>query len=236
MRIIRASGVAILLSLWACCGCTSLNERLNPAELAADDAGILNRTRAALAAEPPRLDTPRDDTFIRRTTRPTTSISTDDGYFVGIGISGGGSRSANFAAACMFELQRLGLLQRADYISAVSGGSLTAAYYCVSTDEEWNPGTVQEKLTHSFATDLTIGMFLPWNMAWMLITDWDRSDLLADSFRKVLFTRDGEQLTFGDLRPERPRLLINATDLQSGKGFVFCNESFDKLNSDLSRY
>jgi predicted acylesterase/phospholipase RssA len=163
-------------------------------------------------------------------------VPADDGYFVGIGISGGGSRSANFAAACMFHLQRLGLLQRADYISAVSGGTLAAAYYCVSTDEEWNPGNVQEKLTHSFATDSLIGTFLPWNMIWMLVTDWDRSDLLAGSFKNVLFTRDRRELTFGDLRGDRPRLLINATDLQSGKGFVFCDETFDRLNSDLSRY
>jgi DNA-binding HxlR family transcriptional regulator len=30
--------------------------------------------------------------------------------------------------------------------------------------------------------------------------------------------------------------LINATDLQSGRRFVFCNESFDEINSDLSKY
>jgi hypothetical protein len=43
-------------------------------------------------------------------------------------------------------------------------------------------------------------------------------------------------VTFADLRADRPRLLINATDLQSGRRFIFCNESFDDLNSDLSRY
>jgi len=31
-------------------------------------------------------------------------------------------------------------------------------------------------------------------------------------------------------------LLINATDLQSGQRFVFANESFDAINSDLSKY
>ena len=228
-------------------GCTSLNQRLNRADAPANVPAMRNHTQAALAAEPAALDGVVDDNRVRPATTVTVATAaatptatpgtaSDDGYFVGIGISGGGSRSANFAAACMFHLQRLGLLQRADYISAVSGGSLTAAYYCVSTDAEWNPGNVQEKLTHSFATDLLVGTFLPWNMVWMLATDWDRSDLLADSFRKTLFTRDGKQLTFGDLRPQRPRLLINATDLQSGKGFVFCNETFDKLNSDLSTY
>src|SRR5206468_12762518 len=37
-------------------------------------------------------------------------------------------------------------------------------------------------------------------------------------------------------RPDRPHLLINATDLQSGKPFVFSDESFDQINSDLARY
>jgi predicted acylesterase/phospholipase RssA len=43
-------------------------------------------------------------------------------------------------------------------------------------------------------------------------------------------------MTFADLLPDRPRLLINATDLQSGERFIFCNETFDELNSDLSKY
>src|SRR3954453_11120338 len=49
------------------------------------------------AASPPRADGPD--------TNP-------DGFFVGLALSGGGSRSANFSAACMFQLERLGLLRR----------------------------------------------------------------------------------------------------------------------------
>ena len=226
--------VAILLI-----GCTSLNQPLNRANQRADTPPKTNHTRAALAADPPPLNALIIDDKLRPATQPTTNLSSaanDDGYFVGIAISGGGSRSANFAAACMFHLQRLGLLQRADYISAVSGCSITAAYYCVSSEQEWNPGDVQAKLTHSFATDLIWGTLMPWNWIALSFSNYDRSDILSGSFRKVLFTRNGRELTFGDLRADRPRLLINATDLQSGKGFVFCNESFDKLNSDLSKY
>jgi len=233
----------LLLALLLIAGCTSLNVPLNGADQSADLPPIRNHTRAALAADATPLDiaAAHDDVTVRPTTTAprthlTADLTRDDGYFVGIGISGGGSRSANFAAACMFHLQRLGLLQRVDYISAVSGGSLTAAYYCVSTDDEWNPAIAQKRLTHSFATDLLWATFMPWNSAALFFSDYDRSDLLANSFRKVLFTRDARELTFGDLRPDRPRLLINATDLQSGKGFVFCNETFDKLNSDLSKY
>src|SRR5439155_1586658 len=38
------------------------------------------------------------------------------------------------------------------------------------------------------------------------------------------------------LRSDRPHLLINATDLQSGKPFIFCDEAFDQIHSNLSEY
>ena len=113
--------------------------------------------------------------------------------------------------------------------------SLTAAYYCLN-DKEWNPAQVQKKLTHPFANDVIFQFLMPWNMTALLATDWDRSDLLADSFNKNLFSDGRHVQTFGDLRQDRPRLLINATDLQSGRRFVFSNEKFDSLNSDLSKY
>lgn len=218
-------------------GCTSVNKPLDSVAKQPDQR-IKNHTRAALSALPPDVATPTHDTAIQPATSPTTfpADPNHDGYFVGIAISGGGSRSANFSAACLFQLQQRNLLQRADYISSVSGGSLTAAWYCVATDSEWNPANAQKKLTYPFATEPILRMLLPWNMVALAFGDWDRSDLLADSFQKVLYSRDGRGLTFKDLRADRPRLLINATDLQSGKAFVFCNESFDQINSDLATY
>ena len=53
-------------------------------------------------------------------------------------LSGGGSRAAWFSAATMLRLERvvdeINLLHEVDVISSVSGGSLAAAYYCVSRD------------------------------------------------------------------------------------------------------
>src|SRR5688572_7357494 len=195
----------------------------------------LNHTRAMLAAAPVEPRATTRAVVTPSTTRADSGDRVKDGVFFGIAISGGGSRSANFSAACLFELQRLGLLDRADYISSVSGGSLTAAYYCLA-GRAWNPANVQRKMTQSFATDIIIRTILPWNFIALTFSDWDRSDLLADSFREKLFSRDGRALTFKDLRPDRPHLLINATDLQTGKPFVFSNEAFDAINSDLSSY
>ena len=235
--VVRAV-LLVVLGAGLASGCTSVNKRLNPSGVQVERRAH-NRTRAvtSVAVAP---DDARDTVRVRPS-RPFADPVPDvrpDGCFVGLAISGGGSRSANFSAACMFQLQRLGVLGHVDYISSVSGGSLTAAYYCLYPDGPggWNPGRVQRKLTHSFASDLICTMLIPWNLPALWFSNWDRSDILADSFTKNLFSRKGKALTFGDLRADRPRLLINATDLQSGRRFVFCNESFDELNSDLSKY
>ncbi|MGP8199077.1 MAG: patatin-like phospholipase family protein, partial [Limisphaerales bacterium] len=53
-------------------------------------------------------------------------------------LSGGGSRAAWFSAATMLRLEKvedeINLLHEVDVISSVSGGSLPAAYYCLSRD------------------------------------------------------------------------------------------------------
>ncbi len=230
-------------------GCTAANRALNDVAIP-QEKRLGNTTRAALGAEVPMQASGRTAFTARQQAEwldtwfiTDVPLRADDGLFVGLAISGGGSRSANFAAACMFQLQRLGILQRVDYISAVSGGSLPAAYYCTHADGPgtldgagWNPKAVQEKLTHSFASDVIINTLLPWNWLALTFSHYDRGDLLAASFQKRLFSRNGRALTFADLREDRPRLLINATNLQSGKRFVFSNEAFDQLNSDLSRY
>ena len=241
-RTARAAAVRVclagILAGAGAIGCTSVNKQLNAANVPVERRAH-NHTRAVAAAAAVPVDS---NAVVRlRADAEGPDVPPDvrpDGCFVGLALSGGGSRSANFSAACMFQLQRLGLLQQVDYISSVSGGSLTAAYYCLYDDgpRGWNPGRVQRKLTHAFASDLIFNAFLPWNLPLLWFTNWDRSDILADSFTKNLFSRNGRPLTFADLRPDRPRLLINATDLQSGRRFVFSNETFDEINSDLSRY
>jgi predicted acylesterase/phospholipase RssA len=231
--------LGVVVFLLAAPGCSYVNRPLNSLTVPLE-ARAKNNTRAAIGAELIPQEA-RDNRQLRPATGPEQSATRPDGvdadgYFVGLAMSGGGSRSANFAAAAMFQLQRLGFLQRVDYISAVSGGSLPAAYYCTHDQDAWNPQNVQRKLSHSFANDVIVQTLLPWNTFALAFTSVDRTDLLSDSFTSTLFSRGGRALTYADLRADRPRLLLNATDLQSGKRFVFCNESFDEINTDLSKY
>src|SRR5438094_148244 len=180
------------------CGCTYVNKPLNASSVPLE-ARRHNQTRATLES----ATTAARHHF-------GSARARDDGFFIGIAISGGGLRSANFSAACLFQLQKLGLLEHVDCISSVSGGSLTAAYYCLSDDRGWNPETVQKKLTHQFATDGWITLLMPWNLSALAVSDYDRSDILAEQFQKVLYSNNGRKLTFADLRADRPCLLINA--------------------------
>jgi predicted acylesterase/phospholipase RssA len=172
-----------------------------------------------------------------RHTASTNPSDQHDDWFVGVAVSGGGSRAANFTAACFFALDDAGIMPHVRYISSVSGGSVASAYYCVSP--EWDYATVQQRLTHRFQTDVLWHSFAaPW--CWPnFLGDWNRTDVLASTFESVLFYdphHHNRALTFADLRSDRPRLLLNATNLQSGRRFVFCNQSFDEINSKLSAY
>ncbi len=213
--------ICIVLLIACQLGCAHKNVPLNAGYVPLEKRA-LNHTRARTVLD-----------AAEATTQPARNRT---GYFIGIAISGGGSRSANFSAACLLQLQRIGLLQKTDYISSVSGGSLTAAYYCLNDEARWNPANVQRQFAHPFASDLIVKFLLPWNLIASFFSSYDRTDELAEVFQTHLFSRDGRAMTFGDLRPDRPRLLINATDLQSGRRFIFCDESFDELNSDLSKY
>src|SRR6266496_1026008 len=75
-----------------------------------------------------------------------------DSRFVGLALSGGGSRSANFSVAVMLELQRQGILQQVDVISGVSGGALAGAYYGLHP-EMWDLAR-EKKLREVFGYDI----------------------------------------------------------------------------------
>jgi predicted acylesterase/phospholipase RssA len=207
-----AAGLLLACLLGGGCASSYVNEALVPTDQRILSNPLLNRTRSG------------------------ATMADADGWFVGLAISGGGLRSANFAAACMFELQKLGLLDRVDYISSVSGGSLAAALYCASTDEEWKGDAVLAKLTHTYRSDLIVRVLAPWNNVALWLSDWDRTDILADRFSEIAFMRDWRHLRYGDLNPRRPRLLINSADLGSGECFTFSNDHFDRLRADLSKY
>lgn len=198
---------------------------------------------------------------------PLESCPRDDRNLVAIAISGGGSRAAVFSAAVLFELERYGLLQQVDVMSSVSGGSFTAASYVLSCDRGdncpatvegpprfvWEPKTVFPLLESNYIWRWFGSWFWPHNIVRFWLTHFDRTDIMAKTLSDNLFdnSRTGnEGFRFHDLNPQRPNLLINATDFTSQPDaaadatqpkanlhdFTFTKEEFRDLQSDLDQF
>jgi NTE family protein len=158
-----------------------------------------------------------------------------------LAFSGGGTRAAAFAYGVLEELAAtpvvLGgrprrLLDEVDLISAVSGGSFTAAYY----------GLYGDRVFHDFETEflkrpveeqLVVQLLRPRNWVRLASLYFNRSQLAADYYDEHLF----RGATFADLEQRSgPEILINATDLSTGSRFAFTRFFFDPICSDLSSY
>jgi predicted acylesterase/phospholipase RssA len=157
-----------------------------------------------------------------------------DGLFVGVGLSGGGSRAAVYAAEILDQLHRRGVMARVDYLSTVSGGSIAGAYYCLSRDPGkaaegdlvWEPAAVHRDLTTNFWAPFIAQALNPLHVVAYCFTGRNRSGAMADVFDHTVF----HGRTLGDLNSDRPKLLINATRLDTGQRFTFTDASLGALN------
>lgn len=161
---------------------------------------------------------------------------------VALYFSGGGTRAASLSYGVLKELAatqvgtpagRYRLLDKVRVISAVSGGSFTAAYYCLYHDRIFS-----EFEDRFLKRDITAGLarqaLNPLHWPALLSPYYGRSDLAADYYDRILF----HGATFGDLGPDggSPRLILNATDMANGEQFPFVPEHFDLIGSDLKSY
>jgi NTE family protein len=160
-----------------------------------------------------------------------------DALLLSLTFSGGGMRSAAASYHLLDALRRQPvridgrdgtLLQEVDFMSSVSGGSITAAYYALHRDrlfEDYAPRVLHRDLQG----EILGGVFNP-RRAWALSSMYyGRGDYLADYFDRVLF----EGKTFDDLPRQRPFIRIGATDMIDGKRVEFTQDSFDDLCSEL---
>ncbi len=169
---------------------------------------------------------------------PTQCLDELRDVFVGVAISGGGSRAANFGLGVLKELDDLGILEHVSAISAVSGGTLAASYFSIYGEEpHWAENAVE-----IFSTDILQSWILknlnPINIARVILTNEDRTDLLAETFNEKLF--NGNSPLYGELGKigrRRPTLLISATDItHGGRIFTYTEDSFQRIGSRIDNY
>lgn len=160
---------------------------------------------------------------------------------IALAISGGGSRSAVFAAGVMEQLahvenpKRPGrtILDNVDVISAVSGGSLAASYYCLYKPADFSNPEATTAFFQQFKSHMTVDLanrgfvhYLshPWEAALKYYTRYRFVQTLANTMDQYLFRgANFEHINEREACGESPALIVNAASLDTGKKFLFTN-------------
>ena len=151
-----------------------------------------------------------------------------EGKKVGLALSGGGYRAAAYHIGALRALYKLGVIDKVDVISSVSGGSIVAAYYGLhggsydSFEKEFSEkiqeGVLTWSLINLFVILVVVGIvswiFGGWGFFGALVLLWFAwykvlpvSSIIAWEYDKLFF--HGKKLS--DL-PKEPLVTINATD------------------------
>lgn len=165
-----------------------------------------------------------------------TPISKDD-TLIALAFSGGGMRASAFSYGVVESMMQektadgKNLADKVDFVSGVSGGSVTAAYLALKGPEEF----------YHFRED-----FLDKNAEENLITDVTFSSLARvltyggandrSAFPVWLDDHVFHGATYGDvMQKRRPVLWISASDVFNRTPFVFSDITFRPICSDLSK-
>jgi NTE family protein len=174
-------------------------------------------------------------------TELATGVATSyDDMVVALSFSGGGMRAAAFSYGVLEGFEQthvptrtgnVSLLDRLDFLSGVSGGSILAAYYGLrgrAAIGDFKQRFLLVNAEESLQTELSIG-----NIARGL--DGGVND--ATQFPVWLDAHLYNNATFKDLlRRPRPRVWINAADIYNRTAFIFTPVTFSALCSDLASY
>lgn len=149
-----------------------------------------------------------------------------------VGISGGGIRASAFSYGVLDELRLKYpiIFNSISHISGVSGGAFTAAYLVSNPPEDFPK--FETFLNNDHELPLLLKVIANINILDPISSIRRRSALAAKYYDRVLFN----QFTFGKLKTERPFLIINASDLVTGRRFTFTQEQFHCLGLDLSKF
>jgi len=163
-----------------------------------------------------------------------------DRLFVIVTFSGGGTRAAALAFGVLEALRdttleldgrKTRLLDEVDVISSISGGSFPAAYYALRGEATFAefPGKFLYRPIQSELVSLALS---PASWPRLAAAAYGRSDLAASFYDREVFGG----ATYADViaRDRRPFVILNATDMSTGRPFPFIQDRFDLICSDLA--
>jgi len=192
---------------------------------------------ASLSAEPNRpLETAIHGPAYRITTIPD---GTSKELFVALAFSGGGKRSSAFGYGVLTALReitvdfgngRRRLTDEIDVVTGVSGGSFTASTFALKRDAMFD--TYKDEFLKYDLNGEIFGIYLmPWRWDWLVNPNWGTNDEMARVYDELLF----KGADYGDLAQlGRPFLGVQATDFANEEPFVFGQDTFDWICSDIT--
>lgn len=124
------------------------------------------------------------------------------------------------------------LLDKVDTISAVSGGSIIAAYYGLYGERLFESFRA-EFLERDVRNDIRQRMLTLDNLSRLSSTTFGSGDILDEYFRQTLF---GDRPLSELFDEQGPVVIINATDLFKGSRFGFTPELFALICSDTDHF
>jgi NTE family protein len=159
---------------------------------------------------------------------------------IGLALSGGGMRAAAFSYGVLSEFDRtpvrskkaaVSLLDRVDFLSGVSGGAITAAYFGLKGRAALSD--FRERFLLRNAEESLATKFTPTNV----FRAYEGGVNDADQFPRWLDDNLFHGATFRDLDSQRRlRVWINASDIYNRTPFVFSDATFGAFCSDLASY
>jgi NTE family protein len=160
---------------------------------------------------------------------------------IGLSFSGGGTRASAFAFGVLQELGktempsrdggRVPLINKVSLVSGVSGGSITAAYYAFRGPEmlgDFRKKFLIQDVEASLNTSVNVT-----NLVMLAKGGVNDRSGLPSWLDKNLF----QGATYADvLKPGKPQLWINASDIYNRTTFIYNTVNFGALCSDLRSY
>lgn len=154
-----------------------------------------------------------------------------------LAFSGGGTRASALSYGVLEELRDtmitvdgkpVRLLDEVDFISSVSGGSITAAYYGLFREQLFEDFK-QDFLTRNLRDEILATLFNP--------IRWFSTLGITDHATQIYAQAGFGDHTFADMFANGPPYVaINATDLSQGTRFSFVQDYFNLLCSDISTF
>ena len=136
---------------------------------------------------------------------------------VGIALSGGGSRAIAFHYGVLEALHEFGIDQKLDVVSAISGGAIIGALWNLYS-KDWKTFSVKVELIlrEGLENSIIDRLLHPK----LLISTICKFGIDVDVLADILDSKVFNNIELQEI-PERPLLILNATELKTGTNFKF---------------